>query len=98
MKKTIKNLNIWIEGTWCEVTDENGSFIYEGSVEESMTHEDVYKTLTARREFSLNGKVLTSYTIHGTFAGEREAVLENIAYENNCDIKDIEERVVVEDI
>ena len=85
MKKTINELNIWIE-----VTDENGKFIYEGSVEKGMTHEEVYKTVTARYEFRLNGKLLVGYTAIDTFPGERQATLDNLSQEYNCSIEDIE--------
>ena len=98
MKKTIKDLNIFIEGRYCHVTDKDGKCIYEGSIEEGMTHEDVYKNLTAMCEFRLNGKVLSSYSLYGTFPGEKEAVLESLAYDYNCDVKDKEVRIVTENI
>lgn len=98
MKKQIKDLTIWIEGTWCEAKNKDGEFIYEGSIEENMTHEDVYKILTARLEFRLNGKFLSGYTLYGTFPGERQAVLELLSQENNCKIEDIEVVKVVEEI
>ena len=98
MKKQIKDLTIWIEGTWCEVVNKDGKHIYEGSVEKNMTHEDVYKILTARLEFRLNGKFLSGYTLHGSFPGEKESVLELLSQENNCNIEDIEVVKVVEEI
>lgn len=98
MRKQIKDLTIWIEGTWCEVKDKDGKFIYGGSVEENMTHEDVYKALTARLEFRLNGKFLSGYTLYGTFPSEKQAVLELLSQENNCKIEDIEVVKIVEEI
>ena len=99
MKKIINELTIWIEGTWCEVKDNNtDKFVYEGSIVEDMTHEEVYKRLTDVLEFRLNGKTLVSYTLWDTFEGERQATLESLAYENNCDIDDIETVVVSKEI
>lgn len=98
MKKQIKDLTIWIEGTWCEVKDKDGKFIYEGSVEENMTHEDVYKILTARLEFRLNGKFLSGYTLYESFPGEKESTLELLSQEHNCNTEDIEVIKVVEEI
>ena len=89
MRKDIKGYKIWIEGTWCEVTTKDGEFIYEGSISEDMTHEDVYRYINAKIVYRLNGKFLLGYNaIHEAF-GEREAIKEQLAYENNCDIKDI---------
>lgn len=45
MKKIINNTSIWIEGTWCEVIDENGDFLYYGNIEEGMTHEEIYRQI-----------------------------------------------------
>ena len=99
MKKIINELTIWIEGTWCEVKDNNtDKFVYEGSIAEDITHEEVYKRLTDMLEFRLNGKTLVSYTLCDTFAGERQATLENLAYENNCSIDDIEQIIVSKEI
>ncbi len=42
--KTINGYNIYIGGTWCEVT-KNGDHIYDGSVEEGMTAEEVYRQI-----------------------------------------------------
>ena len=98
MKKQIKDLTIWIEGTWCEVVNKDGKHIYEGSVEKNMTHEDVYKILTERLEFRLNGKFLSGYTLHGSFPEEKESTLELLSQENNCNIEDIEVIKVVEEI
>lgn len=98
MKKQIKDLTIWIEGTWCEVVNKDGKHIYQGSVEENTTHEDVYKILTTRLEFRLNGKFLSGYTLYGSFPGEKESVLELLSQENNCKIEDIEVVKIVEEI
>lgn len=38
----------------------------------------------------VNGKELFSYSIRGTFEGEKDATVELLAYENNIDITDIE--------
>lgn len=89
MEKIIKGYKIWIEGTWCEVT-KDGKFIYEGSVSEDMTCEDVYKCVTANIVFKLNDKVLMKYTAIDEFYGEREETLKTLAYENNCKVEDIE--------
>lgn len=42
--KTINEYHIYIGGTWCEVT-KNGNHVYDGSVEEGMTAEEVYKQI-----------------------------------------------------
>ena len=42
INRTINGYHIYIGGTWCEVT-KNGDHIYDGSVEEGMTAEDVYR-------------------------------------------------------
>ena len=47
---------------------------------------------------TFNGKTLVSYTLWDTFAGEKEATLESLAYENNCDISDIEQIIVSKEI
>ena len=89
MMKSINGYNIWVEGTWCEVT-KNGEFIYEGTVSEDMTCEDVYRCIEAKIVFKLNGKFLMSYDALNEGFGEREVVREQLAYENNCKIEDIE--------
>ena len=89
MMKKINGYNIWIEGTWCEVT-KNGEFIYEGSISEDMTCEDVYRYINAKIVFKLNGKFLMSYYAMNEGYGEREIVKEQLAYENNCKVEDIE--------
>ena len=43
--KVINDLKIYIGGTWCEVTNNEGQHIFDGSVEEGTTCEEVYKTL-----------------------------------------------------
>lgn len=98
MKKTIKDLNISIEDTWCEVTNKEGEFMCEFLIDEGISHEDVYKKLTAKYEYSLNGKVLASLSMHGSCIGEKEAVIERLAYENNCSIDNIKVRIVTENI
>ena len=88
MMKNIKGYEIYIEGTWCEVTKE-GNFIYEGSVSEDMTHEDIYKCITAEIVFKLNDKVLLRYDALNEAFGEREVIKGQLAFENNCNVKDI---------
>lgn len=44
INKTINSYHIYIGGTWCEVT-KNGNHIYDGSVEEGITAEEVYKQI-----------------------------------------------------
>lgn len=87
--KNINGYSIYKEGTWCVVTKE-GKHIYDGSVEEKMTHEDIYKILAIWIVFKLNGKELISYSSYGSYAGEKESALQLLAYENNCSIEDIE--------
>ncbi|MBQ8997146.1 MAG: hypothetical protein IJ086_00470 [Clostridium sp.] len=100
MLKQIKDLNVLIDGRWSKVTDQDGKIIYEGGLPEKMSHEDVYRAVTAKYEFRLksNDKFLTSYDRLNTFPGEREAVLEDLAHLYNCSINDIEVRLVIEDI
>lgn len=38
----------------------------------------------------VTGKELLSYSISGSFEGEKDATIELLAYENNIDITDIE--------
>ena len=97
MKKEIKGYKIWIEGAWCEVT-RNGEFIYEGSISEDMTCEDVYRCITAKIVFKLNGKFLMAYTAIDEAYGEREITREQLAIENNCNIEDIEVTKEVESL
>ena len=97
MMKNIKGYEKYIEGTWCEVTKE-GNFIYEGSVSEDMTHEDIYKCITAEIVFKLNGKFLMAYTAIDEAYGEREVTREQLAIENNCSIEDIEVTKEVESL
>lgn len=44
INKTINGYHIYIGGTWCEVT-KGGNHIYDGSVEEGITAEEVYKQI-----------------------------------------------------
>ena len=39
--------------------------------------------------FTLNNKELCSYTLRGTFPGEKEATIESLAEENNVNKEDI---------
>lgn len=86
--KTINGYHIYIGGTWCEVT-KNGNHIYDGSIEEGMTAEEVYKIITKEVVFSYNGKELCSYDWLHEFSGERQATKENLAAENGCSVEDI---------
>lgn len=47
--KTINGYHIYIGGTWCEVT-KGGNHIYDGSVEEGITPEEVYKQIKEMEE------------------------------------------------
>lgn len=89
INKTINGCHIYICGTWCEVT-ENGDHIYDGSVEEGMTAEEVYRQITKKVVFSYNGKELYVYDWLHEFPGERQVTRENLAAENNCSLEDIE--------
>lgn len=86
--KTINDHNIYICGTWCEVT-KNGEHIYDGSVEEGMTAEEVYRQITKEVVFSYAGKELCAYDWLHEFSGERQATQKNLADENNCNVEDI---------
>lgn len=55
--KTINGYNIYIGGTWCEVT-KSGNHIYDGSVEEGMTAEEVYKQIKRMEENKTMKKIL----------------------------------------
>ncbi len=88
INKTINGYNIYIGGTWCEVT-KNGDHIYDGSVEEGMTAEQVYKQITKEVVFSYNGKELCAYDWLNESYGERQATKEVLAAENNCKLEDI---------
>lgn len=53
--KIINGYHIYIGGTWCEVT-KNGEHIYDGSVEEGITAEEVYKQIT-KEEIEIMNKL-----------------------------------------
>lgn len=86
--KTINGYNIYIGGTWCEVI-KGGNHIYDGSVEEGMTAEEIYKQITKEVVFSYNEKELCAYDWLHEFSGERQATRENLALENGCSVEDI---------
>ena len=88
INKMIDGYHIYIGGTWCEVT-KDGNHIYDGSVEENMTAEEVYKQITKEVVFSYNGKELCAYDWLHESSGERQATRENLAAENNCNTEDI---------
>lgn len=88
INKVINGYHIYIGGTWCEVT-KAGNHIYDGSVEESMTAEEVYKQITKEVVFSYNGKELCAYDWLHEFNGERQATKESLAAENGCSVEDI---------
>ena len=44
----MRRINGWLiykGGTWCEVTDENDNYIYDGSVDPELTLEEIYNIL-----------------------------------------------------
>ena len=88
INKTINGYHIYIGGTQCEVT-KNGNPIYDGSVEEGITAEEVYKQITKEVVFSYAGKEICAYDWLHEFSGERQATQENLAAENNCNVEDI---------
>lgn len=45
--KRIGNCDIYIGGTWCEVT-KNGEHIFDGSVEEGISAEEVYRLIVEK--------------------------------------------------
>lgn len=45
--KTIEDYQIYIGGTWCEVT-KGGHHVFDGSVEEGITAEEVYNMLVKK--------------------------------------------------
>lgn len=45
--KKIKGYDIYIGGTWCEVT-KNGEHIFDGSVEEGISAEEVYRLIIGK--------------------------------------------------
>lgn len=44
INKTINRYHIYIGDTWCKVT-KGGNHIYDGSVEEGITAEEIYKQI-----------------------------------------------------
>lgn len=93
----IKGYDIYVCGTWCEVT-KDGKDIYTGSVAENMSPVSIYELVTAKVKFMLNGKCLASYDLLNTFASEKKATLELLASENNCSISDIKVINEVEEV
>lgn len=57
INKTINGYHIYIGGTWCEVT-KYGNHIYDGSVKEGMTAEEVYKQIKEMEEKKTMKKTL----------------------------------------
>lgn len=53
INKTINRYHIYIGDTWCKVT-KDGNHIYDGSVEEGITAEEVYKQIREMEEKSIN--------------------------------------------
>lgn len=88
INKIINGYHIYIGGTWCEAT-KDGNHIYDGSIEEGMTAEEVYKQITKEVVFSYNGKELCAYDWLHEFSGERQATREKLAAENNYGVEDI---------
>lgn len=89
ISKIINGYHIYISGTWCEVT-KNGLPIYDGSVEEGMTAEEVYRQITKRVVFSYKGKELRSYAWLYELNGERKATRGSLAIENSCSMEEIQ--------
>lgn len=88
ISKTINGYHIYIGGTWCEVT-KNGKHVFDGSIEEDMTAEEVYKQITKEVVFSYNEKELCAYDWLNEFSGERQATKESLAAENGCSVEHI---------
>lgn len=80
---------IYMEGTWCEVM-KNRHHVFWGNVSPNMTTEEIYQEIKKEVVFSINGKEVCSYDYINEFSGEREATIETLAKENNCNEKDIE--------
>lgn len=88
INKIINGYRIYIGGTWCEVT-KDGNHIYDGSIEEGMTAEEVYNQITKEVVFSYNGRELCAYDWLHEFSGERQATKESLAAENGYSVEDI---------
>jgi len=97
VSKTINGYRIYKGGTWCEVT-KNGQHIFDGSVDESMTCEDIYIQVTAKVVFSYKGKELVNYDKLHEFSGERKSTIESLARENNYNIEEIKTEVIYETV
>lgn len=96
-KEIINGYEICIKDNYCEVY-KNGKNIVSSSLAEGTTHIDVFNILTRELQFTLNGKALCSYSLYHTFPGEKEATLESLAIDNNCDIEDIKYSIVLQEI
>lgn len=86
--KVINGYHIYIGGTWAEVT-KNGKHIFDGSVEEDTTCEELYRIITKKIVFSYKGKELMSYDWLNEFVGERSNTISLLASEWKCSINDI---------
>ena len=89
MLKEINGTKIWIEGTWAEVTY-NGLHIFEGSVSEGMTHEELYKDLYSTVVFKIKGETVWTLDTLTEVYGERADIQRRLAKANNCNIEDVE--------
>ena len=86
--KSINGYKIYKGGTWCEVS-KNGENIYSGSCNENVTCNDIYRQVTAKVEFYLKDRLLTSYDKLNDFYGERQSTIELLAFENKCSENEI---------
>lgn len=77
------------EGTWCEVT-KKGHHLFAGNVSPNMTIEEIYQEIKKEVVFSINGKEVRAYDYINEFEGKREAIVKQLATENNCNEKDVE--------
>ena len=86
--QVINGYKIYKGGTWCEVS-KNGENIYSGSCNENVTCKDIYRQVTAKVEFYLKDRLLTSYDKLNDFYGERQSTIELLAFENKCSENEI---------
>lgn len=86
--KNIRGYEISKYNSYCEVK-RNEEVIYEGVIDENLSHEDIYQIVTAKLVFKFKEKTLLKYSIIGSFESELDSTLELLAYENNCNKEDI---------
>ena len=97
IREQINNYEITIIGNICKVR-KSGKVIYDDILGTEMTALEVFNAITAKKKFSLNNKTLELYTIFGSSSEKEQSTLELLAYENNCDIKDIKITKVLEQV